>query len=253
MQRIRWPKNYSPWAAASDSDSDASLAASTSPLPAAKRAASPGRPITGVYLFCVGDQFQPSLSPPSSPTTLAPKPLVSNTMALATVPQADAIFATAPLALSVLLGVPLLARRLSAKPALALPRNAHYDNDAASALHIDPATGRAPAEWARGGVGTVLIVRADQQPLTKDLLARIVAFSRACAGRPGEHATPSRFADFCAAAAADDELELAHPRSQAQMLPPIAAGPPLAASQLISRSQVLGESWLDVNKSQVSV
>lgn len=250
MQRIRWPKNYSPWAASSDSDSDASLAASTSTSPAAKRSSSLGRPITGVYLFCVGDQFQPSLSPPSSPASLACKPLVSNTMALATVPQADAIFSTNPLALSVLLGVPLLTRRLSAKPSLELPRNAHFDNDAATALHVDPATGYAPAEWCQG-VGTVLVVREDQQPLTKDLLENIAKFSQMlaqlCGGRPGDfqaYANPRRFADFCAGS---DE----HPHQMP--ITSFATGSSLAASQLVSRSQVLGESWFDVGMSRVSV
>jgi len=242
MQRIRWPKNYSPWAAYSDSDSDASLTASTSTPPVAKRSLSPSRPITGVYLFCVGDQFQPSLSPPSSPASLASKPLISNSMALATVPQADAIFATKPLALSQLLGVPLLTRRLSAKPALELPRNAHFENDAATALHVDPATGGTPAEWSQG-VGTVLVVREDQQPLTKDLLENIVKFSQTLAklfgGRVRDlqaYATPRRFADFC--------------ETPLMSMPP---GSELAASQQISRSQMLNESWFDVSKSQVFV
>ena len=250
MQRIRWPKNYSPWAAYSDSDSDASLTASTSAPPATKRSLSPGRPITGVYLFCVGDQFQPSLSPPSSPASLASKPLVLNTMALATVPQADTIFATQPLALSRLLGVALLTRRLSAKPALELPRNAHFDNDAATALHVDPATGYAPAEWCQG-VGTVLVVREDQQPLTKDLLENIIRFSQTLAqlfgGRADDlraYATPQRFADFCAGS---------HEHTYQTPLTLIASGSELAASQRISRSQMLTESWFDVGKSQVSV
>jgi hypothetical protein len=172
-------------------------------------------------------------------------------MALATVPQADAIFGTKPLALSMLLGVPLLTRRLSAKPALELPRNAQFDNDAATALHIDPATGYAPPEWCRG-VGTVLVVREDQQPLTKDLLENIVQFSQMLAqlfaGRPGElqaYATPRRFADFCAGSD--------HHPHQMPISSSIASGSSLAASQLISRSQVMGESWFDVNMSQVSV
>lgn len=247
MQRIRWPKNYSPWAASSDSDSDSSLAASTSTTPA-KRSVSPERPITGVYLFCVGDQFQPPLSPPSSPTATA------STMALATVPQADAIFGTPPLALSERLGVPLLTRRLSAKPALALPHNAQFDNAAARALHVDPATGCAPPDWTHG-VGTVLVVRADQQPLTKDLLARIVEFARlftatACADAGGSfeaYATPQRFAAFCAAGPAE------HPQQHQTQPTSFAIGSSLVASQLIGSSQVLSESWFDVGKSQVSV
>ena len=172
-------------------------------------------------------------------------------MALATVPQADAIFGTNPLALSLLLGVPLLTRRLSAKPSLQLPRNAHFDNDAATALHVDPATGYAPAEWCQG-VGTVLVVREDQQPLTKDLLENIVKFSQMLVqlfgGRAGDlqaYVTPRRFADFCAG------LDGYHPHQMP--ITSIATGSSLAASQLVSRSQVLGESWFDVNVSQVSV
>lgn len=171
-------------------------------------------------------------------------------MALATVPQADAVFGTKPLALSVLLGVPLLTRRLSAKPALELPRNANFDNDAATALHVDPATGYASAEWCQG-VGTVLVVREDLQPLTKDLLENIVKFSQMLrhlfGGRASElqaYATPRRFADFCAGV---DE------RPHQMPITSIASGSSLAASQLISRSQALGESWFDVNMSQVSV
>ena len=250
MQRIRWPRNYSPWAANSDSDSDASLTTSPSTPAATKRCPSLGRPTTGVYLFCMGDQFQPSLSPPSSPGSSAFKPLVSNTMALATVPQTDAIFATKPLALSQLLGVPLLTRRLSAKPALELPRNAHFDNIAATALHVDPATGYAPAEWCQG-VGTLLVVREDQQPLTKDLLENIVKFSQSLAqlfgGRADDlraYATPRRFADFCAGS---DEHSYQTPLTW------ITPGSELAASQRISQGQTLNESWFDVSKSQVSV
>jgi len=171
-------------------------------------------------------------------------------MALATIPQADAIFATKPLALSQLLGVPLLTRRLSAKPALELPRNAHFDNDAATALHVDPATGYAPAEWCQG-VGTVLVVREDQQPLTKDLLENIVKFSQMLAQlfgrRAGDlqaYATPRRFAEFCAGS---DE----HPHQTPLMS--IAPGSELAVSQRISRSQMLNESWFDVSQSRVSV
>ena len=177
-------------------------------------------------------------------------------MALATVPQVDAIFGTKPLALSVLLGVPLLIRRLSAKPALELPRNAHFDNVAATALHVDPATGYAPAEWCRG-VGTVLVVREDQQPLTKDLLENLVQFSQMLAqlfgGRADElraYATPRRFADFCAAS---DEHDHQMPVTSIATGSGSGSGSLLAASQLISRSQVLGESWFDVSKSQVSV
>jgi len=171
-------------------------------------------------------------------------------MALATVPQVDAIFVTKPLALSVLLGVPLLTRRLSAIPALELPRNAHFDNEAATALHVDPATGYAPAEWCQG-VGTVLVVREDQQPLTKDLLENIVKFSQMLVqlfgGRAEDlraYATPRRFADFCAGS---DDHPLQTPITS------IDAGSSRAAAELISRSQVLGESWFDISKSQVSV
>lgn len=230
MQRVRWPKTFSVW-----NGSDPSINDQYSISP----------PVQGVYLFCAGDEQQVQLSmshsPPTTPTSpslpMAPQPK----LALATVTSTDSIFESTPLTISELIGVPLQMRRLLAKPSTSL-QFPHFDNQSATYLQIDPTTGFAPPVWARG-VGTVLLVRADQEPLTKELLERIIAFHSRLLDLYDQQgkvdlqqwATPQRFREFCSLG--DIFLSSA---------PYKGSKPGELHFRGSTAKNALGESWLDV-------
>lgn len=242
MQRVRWPRNFSVFSG-SDSDSDgqsihrrpnaanlridtakASPASSSYPSPISPAP----NPILGVYLFCTGDQVDlSSLQTPITPSTHSRIP----GMALATVQQNDAIFTSTPLAISNLIGIPLLMRRLLAKPSKS---SSHFDNPLAAQLQLDPGSVTADQGARAHGIGTVLVTRADKQPLQKDLLERICAFHAQLLSIAQQQrgvaisdvvktwATPEKFAAFCAES---------------------------SKSMGMSVHEMLGGSWLDVKRS----
>ncbi|PVG02054.1 hypothetical protein CPB86DRAFT_35099 [Serendipita vermifera] len=209
MQRIRWPKNFSLFSG-SDSESEGQAPQPRSKphlhLDLSKESASQqagkghgSSTVKGVYLFCAGDQIDLSaLQTPLSPTTS----FYSPEMGVATVAQSDAVFSGTPLAVSQLIGIPLLMRPLAAKQS---PSSPHFENPLASHLQIDPAN-QLPSPR---GIGTVLVVRADKEPLEKDLLVHICAFhnqllTMAQQRGPGSMseltktwATPENFKRFC--------------------------------------------------------
>jgi hypothetical protein len=210
MQRIRWPKNFSLFSG-EDSDSEGHTHQPRSKpthlhLDLSKDSASKhggkgqgSSTVKGVYLFCAGDQIDLSaLQTPLSPTPSFYTP----EMGLATVAQTDAVFSGTPLAVSQLIGIPLLMRPLAAKQS---PTSPHFENPLASHLQLDPAN-QLPSPR---GIGTVLVVRADKEPLEKELLVRICAFHNqlltlAQQRGPGSMseltktwATPENFSNFC--------------------------------------------------------
>ncbi|CAG7847855.1 SubName: Full=Uncharacterized protein {ECO:0000313/EMBL:CCA77854.1} [Serendipita indica DSM 11827] len=226
MQRIRWPKTLSPFSG-SDSDSDGQVDRRSTrngrnlhiaiPNNDSNPSKAIGAPIMAVYLFCTGDQ---------------PSNGYSNRL------PSDPIFSSTPLPISVLLGVPLLMRRLLAKPA---PSSPHFENPLASQLQIDPAesTNQSP----RGStLGTVLIVRADKEPLQKELVDRICAYhakllSLAQQRGPGgmtevvkTMATPEKFLAFCMESFQSGSGNIAN-----------------------SVHEMLGGSWLDLQRPMASV
>lgn len=193
------------------------------------------QPVIGVYLFCAGDQVDLSvLKTPPAGSKPAKKPELGS----ATVAPSDAIFKASPLPISNLIGIPLLMRRLLAKPSSAMPASPHYDNPLASQLQADPAN--PAADSSTHGIGTVLVVRADREPLHKDLIDRVCAFhaellNMARQRGPGSmsevlktHATPQKFLDFCMKS------------YKAPGLP----GENLASSM----HELLGGSWLDLQR-----
>lgn len=219
MQRVRWPRSFSVFSG-SDSDSDGHAAErytrsrkpnfhiNTSNTSNPERASS----VTGVYLFCSGDQVDlSSLQTPMSPPSSRPTP----TMGAATVSPSDAIWTATPLPISSLIGIPLLMRRLLAKPSSSLPPSPDFDNELASQLQIDPSNqisdidGNGSTREASRGLGTVLIVRADRAPLPQDLVERICAFHAKLLGLAHQRgrgsmaeivktwATPEKFVAFC--------------------------------------------------------
>jgi len=194
----------------------------------------------GVYLFCSGDTVDLSVlkTPPAGS-----KPVHRPELGTATVQPTDAVFQAAPLAISQLIGIPLLMRRLLAKPASAMSTSPHFDNPLASQLQLDPAN-PAAADGTRG-LGTVLVVRADREPLHKDLIDRICAFhakllNMARQRGPGSmaeilrvNATPQKFIDFCMES------------YKAPGLPP--------ANIASSVHELLGGSWLDLQRPMARV
>lgn len=245
MQRIRWPKTLSPFSG-SDSDSDGQVDRRSTrngrnlhiaiPNNDSNPSKAIGAPIMAVYLFCTGDQVD--LSSLKTPPLGAKKTFTSPAMGTATVSPSDPIFSSTPLPISVLLGVPLLMRRLLAKPA---PSSPHFENPLASQLQIDPAesTNQSP----RGStLGTVLIVRADKEPLQKELVDRICAYhakllSLAQQRGPGgmtevvkTMATPEKFLAFCMESFQSGSGNIAN-----------------------SVHEMLGGSWLDLQRPMASV
>ncbi|KAG8806581.1 hypothetical protein FRC19_007163, partial [Serendipita sp. 401] len=144
MQRVRWPKNFSPFSG-SDSDSETQTDSRRNrnaqrlqisvPNSSSSSSGSVNGPVMGVYLFCNGDQVD--LSSLQTPTSTAPSGFKSPAMGIATVSQSDAVFTSTALPISNLIGVPLLMRRLLAK---ASPSSPHFENPLASQLQIDPSS-----------------------------------------------------------------------------------------------------------------
>lgn len=239
MQRIRWPRDFSPFSG-SDSDSDGQSAQRRTRAAQLKVAipsdstsgASSSQTVMGVYLFCAGDQVDLSVlkTPPAGF-----KPARRPELGTATVAPSDAVFQFSPLPISQLIGVPLLMRRLLAKP---MPTSPHFDNPLASQLQFDPAN--SAVDHSTRGLGTVLVVRADREPLHKDLIDRICAFhanllNMAQHRGPGSmsevlktYATPQKFLDFCMES------------YQAPGLPP--------TNIANSVHELLGGSWLDLQR-----
>ncbi|KIM32755.1 hypothetical protein M408DRAFT_6218 [Serendipita vermifera MAFF 305830] len=246
MQRIRWPKNFSVFSG-SDSDSDGQPAqrrarpsnmhidipAGSSSYVNQSTTGAP-QPIQGVYLFCAGDQVDLS----TLQTPLVPTPIPNNmpAMGLATVSPSDQIFsktASAPLPISTLIGIPLLMRRLQSKPS---PTSPHFENTLASHLTFNEAAAATTADSGARGLGTVLVVRLDREPLQKELLERICAFhakllsliqQRGPGSTPDvlkSFATPEQFLSFC--------MESSSNRGN-------------VASSV---HDVLGGSWLDIQR-----
>lgn len=158
------------------------------------------KPVIGVYLFCAGDQVDLSvLKTPPAGSKPARKPEIGT----ASVLPSDAVFEVSPLPISNMIGVPLLMRRLQSKPS---PTSPHFDNPLASQLQFDPEN---PAFDVARGLGTVLVVRADREPLQKELIDRICSFhakllNMAQQRGPGSMsevlktwATPQKFVEFC--------------------------------------------------------
>lgn len=252
MQRIRWPKNFSVFYG-SDSDSDGQTVQRRArpsnlhiDLPAGsssyanQSSSGTAQSIQGVYLFCAGDQVDLS----TLQTPLVPKPIANiPTMGAATVSPSDAIFSptSVPLPISSLIGIPLLMRRLQSKPSPASP---HFQNALASQLSFDPESPPVitPDSGTRG-LGTVLVVRLDREPLQKDLLDRICAFhakllNLAQQKGPGSMAevlrtwaTPEQFLTFC--------MESTRPIGVS------------ASSNNVH--EMLGGSWLDLQRPMAAV
>jgi hypothetical protein len=252
MQRVRWPKSFSPFSG-SDSDSDGQTAqrhARPSPLHldipkgSTNQSAngSQQQTIQGIYLFCAGDQVDLS----TLRTPLVPNPVANiPTMGLATVSPSDAIFnaSSTPLPISSLIGIPLLMRRLAAKPS---PSSPHFENTLAFQLSVDPQLTATTPDPATRGLGTVLVIRADREPLQKDLLDRICAFhakllnlaQQKGSGGMGETlktwATPEKFLMFC--------MESYRPD-----------GGNSKANISNSVHEMLGGSWLDLQRPMATV
>lgn len=251
MQRIRWPKSLSPFSG-SDSESDGQTVQRTRPshlrldIPKGPTNQSANgiqqQTIQGVYLFCAGDQVDLS----NLQTPLVPNPIANiPTMGLATVSPSDAIFnaSSTPLPISSLIGIPLLMRRLAAKPS---PTSPHFENTLAFQLSIDPQFAATTPDPATRGLGTVLVVRADREPLQKDLLDRICAFhakllnlaQQKGSGGMSETlktwATPEKFLMFCM-------------ESYRQ------AGGNSKANVANSVHEMLGGSWLDLQRPMAAV
>jgi hypothetical protein len=112
--------------------------------------------VKGVYIFSAGEQGD-------------------SVFGEASVPARDHVFSGLPLAISCLIGIPLLMRRLLGTPARAIALQERYNNPLASALHVNPYSGKPPGDWLRG-VGTVLVVRADRKPLLKKHLEIMCSF-----------------------------------------------------------------------------
>ena len=91
----------------------------------------------------------------------------------------DPIFSTTPVPISVAIGYPLLVQRVEKVRDDWVPRTwqggANEDNQHATWLMIDPVTGFAPAEW-QGGVGNVIVARADGEMLDTGTLAAITDY-----------------------------------------------------------------------------
>lgn len=242
MQRIRWPQNFSPFSG-SDSDSDGQSAQRRTRAAQLQLATpnnstsgvSSSQTVMGVYLFCAGDQVDLSVlkTPPAGS-----KPVRRPELGTATVAPSDAVFKASPLPISQLIGVPLLMRRLLAKP---MPTSPHFDNPLASQLQFDPANSAVDySSKSTRGLGTVLVVRADREPLHKDLIDRICAFHAnllniAQQRGPGSmaevlktYATPQKFLDFC---------------MESYQAPGL-----LPANIASSVHELLGGSWLDLQR-----
>ena len=86
-------------------------------------------------------------------------------------PREDPIFKTTPVPISQKIGFPLFVQRPEKKSV----RGPLADNPHATWLMIDPATGFAPAEW-QGGVGNVIVARADGKPLETKTLGAITDY-----------------------------------------------------------------------------
>ena len=246
MQRIRWPKTFSVFYG-SDSDSDGqTVQRRTRPgnlhidlptQPPSYATQSTSGTVQGVYLFCAGDQVDLS----TLQTPLIPKPIINiPTMGSATVSPSDAIFngSCLPLPISSLIGIPLLMRRLQSKPS---PNSPHFENTLASHLSFDPTSTATTPDMGTRGLGTVLVVRLDREPLQKDLLDRICAFhaklvNLAQQRGPGgmaevlkAWATPETFLTFC----------MESNRS---------SGTSSNANMAASVHEPLGGSWLDLQR-----
>lgn len=91
----------------------------------------------------------------------------------------DPIFTTSPVPISVAIGYPLLVQRVEKRNDDWVPRTlrggANEDNPHGTWLMIDPVTGFAPAEW-QGGVGNVVVARADGEMLDTGTVAAITDY-----------------------------------------------------------------------------
>ncbi|KAL8771141.1 MAG: hypothetical protein Q9209_003312 [Squamulea sp. 1 TL-2023] len=87
----------------------------------------------------------------------------------ATVLHTDDIYKLAPTPITQKLGFPLILRQTGNSI------SASKDNPHAAWLMIDPSTGLAPMEW-QSGVGDVLVVRADGEPLDIGTLAAVTDY-----------------------------------------------------------------------------
>jgi hypothetical protein len=81
------------------------------------------------------------------------------------------IFNSNPLPISTKIGFPLVMSRVIDR----LPRGQETDNMHATWLNIDPVSGFAPEYW-QGGIGDVIVAKADKSALTPDELREVVDY-----------------------------------------------------------------------------
>jgi len=89
----------------------------------------------------------------------------------ATAPRDHPMFSIPPVPISQKIGFPLIVQRPSPHP----PRGQASNNQHATWLMIDPTSGFAPSEW-QGGIGTVIVARADMEPLDTSTLGAITDY-----------------------------------------------------------------------------
>jgi hypothetical protein len=95
------------------------------------------------------------------------------------------IFNSNPLPISTKIGFPLVMSRVIDR----LPRGQETDNMHATWLNIDPVSGFAPEYW-QGGIGDVIVAKADKSALTPDELREVVDYVSVILDAFGEGETP---------------------------------------------------------------
>ena len=102
-----------------------------------------------------------------------------------TVKPTDPIFNSTPLPISTKIGYPLvMSRKIDG-----LPFGQETDNVHATWLNINPVDGFAPQYW-QGGIGDVVVAKADKSALTPDELGGVVDYVSAILDAFGDGATP---------------------------------------------------------------
>jgi len=102
-----------------------------------------------------------------------------------TLKPTDPIFTSNPPPISVKIGFPLvMARKIDG-----LPFGQETDNVHATWLNINPVDGFAPQYW-QGGIGDVVVAKADRGALTPDELGGVVDYVSAILDAFGEGAAP---------------------------------------------------------------
>ncbi|KAK3334196.1 hypothetical protein B0T19DRAFT_148121 [Cercophora scortea] len=114
--------------------------------------------VQGVMLRCNVDAAEHGDAPSWLATTIAA--------------DHDVFYRAAPAPIPEMIGIPLIIDRVRG---LEEETPSHLDNAMATALNLDPESGRAPASW-RKNVGTVTVVRVDKKPLLVQQLEAIVKY-----------------------------------------------------------------------------